>query len=47
MTDILRLVDDQINLVKVKRMAEHHPKANEIKAWLLHPMASSRHHKTD
>lgn len=30
-TDIERLVDDQVNLVKVKRMQESHPKANEIK----------------
>ena len=30
-TDILRLVDDQVNLVTVKRMTENHPKAKEIK----------------
>ncbi|RAL62854.1 hypothetical protein DID88_004695 [Monilinia fructigena] len=34
-TDIERLVDDQVNLVKVKRMQESHPKANEIKAIFL------------
>lgn len=31
MTDIQRLVDDQVNLVKVKRMSEGHPKAKDIK----------------
>ena len=30
-TDIQRLVDDQVNLVKVKRLSENHPKAQEIK----------------
>lgn len=35
-TDIERLVDDQVNLVKVKRMQEGHPKANEIKVSSLH-----------
>ncbi|MCJ1301655.1 hypothetical protein MMC08_004456, partial [Hypocenomyce scalaris] len=35
MTDIQRLVDDQVNLVKVKRMSESHPKAKEIKAIFL------------
>ncbi|MCJ1377667.1 hypothetical protein MMC17_000763 [Xylographa soralifera] len=34
-TDILRLVDDQVNLVTVKRMTENHPKAKEIKAIFL------------
>lgn len=33
MTDIQRLVDDQVNLVKVKRMSEGHPKAKEIKVY--------------
>ena len=30
-TDIERLVDDQVNLVMVKRMSEDHPKADQIK----------------
>ena len=34
-TDIERLVDDQVNLVTVKRMHEKHPKANEIKVSSL------------
>jgi hypothetical protein len=40
--DIERLVDDQVNLVKVKRMSGNHPKADEIKVgallhlWLNH-----------
>ncbi|TVY34329.1 Heat shock 70 kDa protein 12B [Lachnellula subtilissima] len=34
-TDIQRLVEEQVNLVKVKRMSEDHPKANEIKAIFL------------
>ncbi|RDL33958.1 uncharacterized protein BP5553_08326 [Venustampulla echinocandica] len=33
--DIERLVDDQVNLVKVKRMGDQHPKAQEIKAIFL------------
>lgn len=39
-TDIQRLVEDQVNLVKVKRLSERHPKANEIKVR-LHPSAAS------
>ena len=32
--DIERLVDEQVNLVKVKRMSDGHPKAKEIKvSW--------------
>ncbi|KAM0151655.1 hypothetical protein ACHAPG_008112 [Botrytis cinerea] len=34
-TDIERLVDEQVNLVKVKRMSEDHPKATEIKGIFL------------
>jgi hypothetical protein len=30
-TEIERLVDDQVNLVTVKRMSEGHPKAKETK----------------
>ncbi|KAB8304154.1 hypothetical protein EYC80_003573 [Monilinia laxa] len=30
-TDIERLVDEQVNLVRVKRMSEDHPKAKEMK----------------
>ncbi|KAI4245362.1 MAG: hypothetical protein L6R42_010202 [Xanthoria sp. 1 TBL-2021] len=30
-TDIERMVEDQVNLVRVKRLNEGHPKANEIK----------------
>ena len=30
-TDIERMVEDQVNLVKVKRLTEGHAKANEIK----------------
>jgi hypothetical protein len=32
-TDIERLVDEQVNLVTVKRMSENHPKADEIKVF--------------
>lgn len=32
-TDIERMVMDQVNLVMVKRLSEGHPKANEIKVW--------------
>ena len=34
-TDIQRLVDDQVNLVKVKRMTDGHAKAKEIKVPIL------------
>lgn len=34
-TDIERMVMDQVNLVMVKRLSEGHPKANEIKAIFL------------
>ncbi|CAO1601112.1 hypothetical protein XANCAGTX0491_004776 [Xanthoria calcicola] len=34
-TDIERMVEDQVNLVRVKRLNEGHPKANEIKAIFL------------
>ncbi|TGO59388.1 hypothetical protein BCON_0045g00300 [Botryotinia convoluta] len=34
-TDIERLIDEQVNLVKVKRMSEDHPKATEIKGIFL------------
>ncbi|TVY90525.1 Heat shock 70 kDa protein 12B, partial [Lachnellula willkommii] len=35
--DIERLVDDQVNLVKVKRLSDNHPKADEIKmTWYIH-----------
>jgi hypothetical protein len=37
-TDIERLVDDQVNLVMVKRMQEGHPKANEIKVGSFRPI---------
>lgn len=30
-TDIQRLVHDQVNLIKVKRLSEGHPKATDIK----------------
>ncbi|KAL8715423.1 MAG: hypothetical protein Q9220_000757 [cf. Caloplaca sp. 1 TL-2023] len=30
-TDIERMVEDQVNLVRVKRLNEKHPKANDIK----------------
>ncbi|TGO25935.1 hypothetical protein BPAE_0069g00070 [Botrytis paeoniae] len=33
--DIERLIDEQVNLVKVKRMSEDHPKATEIKGIFL------------
>ncbi|TVY38304.1 Heat shock 70 kDa protein 12B [Lachnellula occidentalis] len=33
--DIQRLVEEQVNLVKVKRLSESHPKATEIKAIFL------------
>ncbi|KAL8758202.1 MAG: hypothetical protein Q9199_001665 [Rusavskia elegans] len=35
-TDIERMVEDQVNLVRVKRLNEGHPKANEIKVRRLH-----------
>ncbi|KAL8667386.1 MAG: hypothetical protein Q9202_000602 [Teloschistes flavicans] len=34
-TDIERMVEDQLNLVLVKRLSEGHPKANEIRAIFL------------
>ena len=34
-TDIQRLVDDQVNLVKVKRMTDGHAKAKDIKVPIL------------
>ena len=36
-TDIQRLVEEQINLVKVKRLSEQHAKASEIKVSLSRP----------
>jgi hypothetical protein len=30
-TEIQKLVDEQVNLVKIKRMTERHPMAQEIK----------------
>lgn len=35
-TDIERMVEDQVNLVRVKRLNEGHPKANEIKVRRLY-----------
>ncbi|TVY51093.1 Heat shock 70 kDa protein 12B [Lachnellula cervina] len=46
-TDIERLVDEQVNLVMVKRMSENHPKADEIKAiFLVGGFGSSEHLKS-
>lgn len=39
-TDIERMVEDQVNLVRVKRLNEGHPKANEIKVRCHYPVAS-------
>lgn len=40
-TDIERMVEDQVNLVRVKRLNEGHPKANEIKVRCHYPVVSN------